>query len=307
MSQLPSRPNVAVERIDESAAAGIRAMALAIVVSIGLGAVKIITGILGHSYALIADGVESMLDVMSGLVVAGSLKIAAQPPSEEYPYGYGKVEPVAALVISAGLLAAAVAIAIQSVRGILTPDRAPAAFTLVVLVIVVAAKEFLFRYLFRAGQSLASGAMRADAWHHRSDSLTSLAAFIGISFALVMGEGYESADDWAALFASGVIAFNGAWLLRSAWREIMDAALPQKVVDDIRETARSVDGVAGIDMCRVRKSGLGLWIDIHVEVHGDMSVRDGHEIAHKVKDALLASGHHVMDAVVHIEPAESTS
>jgi cation diffusion facilitator family transporter len=268
------------------------------------GAVKIITGIVGHSYALIADGVESMLDVASGLVVAGSLKIAAQPPDESYPFGYGKVEPTAAMVIATGLLAAAIIITIQSVREILTPHHAPAPFTLVVLVLVVATKELLFRFLFRAGESIDSHALRTDAWHHRSDSLTSLAAFIGISIALVGGEGYEPADDWAALFAAGVIAFNGFRLIRKAWREMMDAALPEHIVDNIREIARHVDGVAGIDMCRVRKSGLGLWVDIHVEVHGDMTVRDGHEISHRVKDALLDSKHNVMDAVVHIEPMD---
>jgi cation diffusion facilitator family transporter len=256
----------------------------------------------GHSYALIADGIESMLDVVSGFVVAGSLKIAARPPNEKYPYGYGKVETVAALVISLGLIAAAAVIAIQSVREILSPHRAPAAFTLVVLVLVVATKELLFRFLSRTGETIASGAIRSDAWHHRSDSFTSLAAFLGISISLVMGAGYEAADDWAALFAAGVIASNGAGLLRSAWREILDASLPDNVIDDIREIARNVDGVAGIDMCRVRKSGLGLWVDIHVEVLGDRTVLAGHEIAHRVKDALLASDHNVVDAVVHIEP-----
>jgi cation diffusion facilitator family transporter len=303
MSQLPAQAKAAQPKIRESAATGIRATLTAVLVSVALGATKIIAGVLGHSYALIADGVESMLDVASGIVVAGSLKIAAQPPDEQYPYGYGKIEPVAALVIATGLLVTALGIAIQSVREILTPHQTPAPFTLIVLVVVVATKEILFRFLFRTGQSIDSHAMRTDAWHHRSDSLTSLAAFIGISIALWGGEGWEPADDWAALFAAGVIAFNGVKLFRSARREIMDASPPERVVDDIREIARRVDGVAGIDMCRVRKSGLGLWVDIHVEVHGDFSVRDGHEIAHRVKDALIASKHNVMDAVVHIEPA----
>jgi cation diffusion facilitator family transporter len=304
MSQLPSRPDAGHVKIDRSAAVGIRASLGAVLVSVGLGAVKIIAGLLGNSYALIADGIESMLDVVGGLVVAGSLKIASQPPSEEYPFGYGKVEPAAALVIATALFAAAIGIAIQSVREIRTPHHAPAAFTLVVLVLVVIAKELMFRFLFRTGESIASSALRTDAWHHRSDSLTSWAAFVGISVALVLGEEYASADDWAALFAAGVIAFNGVRLFRTAWREIIDASLPESVIEEIRETARRVDGVAGIDMCRVRKSGLGTWIDIHVEVPGDMTVRDGHEIAHRVKDALMATRHNVMDAVVHIEPME---
>jgi cation diffusion facilitator family transporter len=305
MSQLPFQAEAGHSKIDRSAAVGIRASLASVLISVALGAVKIIAGILGHSYALIADGVESMLDVVSGLVVAGSLKIAAQPPDERYPFGYGKVEPAAGLVIATGLLAAAVGIAIQSIREIRTPHHAPAPFTLIVLVLVVVTKELLFRFLFRTGESIDSSALRTDAWHHRSDSLTSLAAFIGISIALWMGDGYASADDWAALFASGVIAFNGVRLFRNAWREIIDASPPEKVIEDIREIARGVDGVAGIDMCRVRKSGLGTWVDIHVEVHGDMTVRDGHEIAHRVKDALMASDHNVMDAVVHIEPMET--
>jgi cation diffusion facilitator family transporter len=304
MSQLPAQADAAQPKLGVSAAAGIRASLAAVLVSLALGALKIVTGVIGHSYALIADGIESMLDVASGLAVAGSLKIAAQPPDEKYPFGYGKVEPAAALAIASGLLVAAVGIAIQSVREIVTPHRGPAPYTLLVLVLVVVAKEILFRFLFRTGERIDSHALRTDAWHHRSDSLTSLAAFGGISIALAGGKGYEPADDWAALFAAAVIAFNGARLFRKAWREIMDAALPPKVVDDIREISRHVDGVAGIDMCRVRKSGLGLWVDIHVEVHGDMTVRDGHGIAHRVKDALLASKHNVMDAVVHIEPMD---
>lgn len=304
MKQLPNTVGPAHDKIDESVAKGIRATLTAVVVSVVLGAIKVVTGVLGHSYALIADGVESMLDVVSGIVVAGSLKIAAQPPDERYPFGYGKVEPAAALVIATGLLAAAIGIAIQSVREILTPHHAPASFTLVVLVLVVIAKEVLFRYLLRTGESISSHAMKSDAWHHRSDSLTSLAAFIGISIALIGGQGYEPADDWAALFAAVVIAFNGGRLFRSAWREIMDASPPNEIIDKIREIAGHVDGVVDIDMCRVRKSGLGLWVDIHVEVPGKMSVREGHTISHNVKDALLASKHNVMDAIVHIEPAE---
>jgi cation diffusion facilitator family transporter len=303
MSQLPAQHHVAKPKLDRSAAAGIRASLIAVLISSALGVVKIITGIFGHSYALIADGVESMLDVATGLVVAGSLKIATQPPDEKYPFGYGKVEPTAALVIATGLLAAAVIITIQSIREIVTPHRAPAPFTLVVLVLVVITKELLFRFLSSTGLSIESKALQTDAWHHRSDSLTSLAAFIGISIALWGGKGYEPADDWAALFAASVIAFNGVRLLRTAWREMMDAALPERITDDIREIARSVGGVSGIDMCRVRKSGLGLWVDIHVEVDRDMTVRDGHTISHRVKDSLLDSKHNVMDAIVHIEPA----
>jgi cation diffusion facilitator family transporter len=304
MSQLPNRAAAAQAKLDETASTGIRASLRSVIISLALSVVKVISGVVGHSYALIADGVESMLDVVSGAIVAGSLKIAAQPPDEKYPFGYGKIEPAAALIISTALLATAVGIAIQSVREIRIPHHAPAPFTLVVLVVVVVIKELQFRFLMRTGETIDSNALRTDAWHHRSDSLTSAAAFIGISIALVGGEGYEPADDWAALFAACVIFINGTLLLRKAWREIMDASLPERIVEEIREIARHVEGVAGIDMCRVRKSGLGMWVDIHVEVPSDMTVRDSHHISHLVKDALLASGHNVMDVVVHIEPAK---
>jgi cation diffusion facilitator family transporter len=307
MSQLPSQRDAARSKLARSAATGIRASLGGVLVSVVLGAVKVIAGILGNSYALIADGVESMLDVVSGLVVAGSLKLAVQPPDERYPFGYGKIEPAAALAIAAALLATAIGIAIQSIREIHTPHHAPAPFTLAVLVVVVISKELLFRFLLRKGTSINSHAVRTDAWHHRSDALTSIAAFVGISIALIFGKGYESADDWAALFAAGVIAFNGVSLLRASWRELLDISLPEAVIDDIRRIAAGVSGVAGIDMCRVRKTGLGLWVDIHVEVPGDISVREGHAISHRVKDELLASDHHVMDVLVHIEPAHEKS
>jgi cation diffusion facilitator family transporter len=306
MTQLHAQSHAAQPRLEKSAATGIRASLGAVLVSVLLGTVKIIAGVVGHSYALVADGIESMLDVASGLAVAGSLKVAAWPPDEKYPFGYGKVEPLAALTIAMTLLGTSVYIAVKSIGGILAPDEAPAAFTLVVLVIVVATKEIMFRFLFRTSQAIESKAVETDAWHHRSDSLTSLAAFIGISIALVGGKGYEPADDWAALFAAAIIAFNGMRFLRAAWREMMDAAVPDQILNKVREIARKVDGVAGIDMCRVRKSGLGMWVDIHVEVHGDLTVRDGHDISHQVKDALMASNHNIMDAVVHIEPLEQT-
>lgn len=294
----------AQEHLVESAARGSRATVWGIVASSVLAAVKIVGGILGNSYALIADGVESMLDIMSSLIVWGSLRISTQPPNEQFPYGYGKVEPLSALVVATALLAAASGIAIQSIREIRTPHHTPAAFTLVILVGVVVTKEVMFRVLFRTGESIGSKAMQTDAWHHRSDSLTSVAAFIGISVALFAGEGYEAADDWAALVAAAVIAFNGSWLFRSAWREVLDAAPPRHVMQNVRSVAGGVAGVTDVEKCRIRKSGLGMFVDIHVMVDGEMSVRDGHTLAHDVKDRLIGDIAGVHDVLVHIEPSE---
>ena len=302
MTDTPPAPNPSHVALDRLAKRGARATVIGIVVSVILAIVKVASGFLGNSYALVADGIESMLDIMSSMVVLGSLIVAAQPANERFPYGYGKAEPLAALAVAVALLGAALGISIQSIREIHTPHHPPAPFTLIVLVCVVAVKEAMFRILYRVGKSIGSQAMQTDAWHHRSDSLTSIAAFAGISIALVAGEGYESADDWAALFAAGVIAVNGGRLFRGAWREILDASPPAETIERVRAIATSVERVKTIDKCRVRRSGLSLFVDIQVVVDGGMTVRDGHEIAHRVKDALLQSDLEIMDASVHIEP-----
>jgi cation diffusion facilitator family transporter len=298
----PATPDDARAQAAQQAQRGVRAARVAMGVSAALGAVKVGGGILGHSYALIADGVESLLDIASSLAVWGGLKIAATDPNKRFPYGYGKAEALAGLLIAGGLLATAAALAVQSVREILQPHLAPEPWTLLVLAVVVAAKELLFRRLLHTSGEIGSHAIESDAWHHRSDALTSLAAAAGIGVALWGGPGYESADDWAALAACGVIAFNGLRLLRSGMAEVLDAAPTDDTLLRIRAAAAAVDGVTGIDDCRARKSGLGWLVDIHVEVDGALPVREGHRIAHEVKDALLAADLGVLDALVHIEP-----
>src|SRR6516164_2072584 len=232
--------------------AGARVALLGLLINAVLAAVKIVAGVVGHAYVLIADGMESALDVAGSVVIWGGLTVAARPPDRTHPYGHGKAEPIAALVVAILVLAAAIGLAIESVREILTPHHGPAPFTLAILVVVIVIKEFLFRYVNRIGRDLESTAVKTDAWHHRSDALTSAAAFIGISLALVGGERWQSADDWAALFACGVIAANGVRLARPAFYEIMDTA-PRKIVKSICSVASSVPGVIEAEKCRARK------------------------------------------------------
>lgn len=281
---------------------GVRVSKLALGVNALLAGVKIAAGALGHSYVLVADGIESIADIFSSLIVWGGLRLSVVPPDENHPYGHGKAESLAGIIVALLLLGAAVLIAVQSIREILTPHRAPAWFTLPVLLAVVLTKETMFRISLRAGHSLKSTALKSDAWHHRSDALTSAAAFVGITIALIGGAGYESADDWAALLACGVIAWNGLSLLRTALDELMDASVGPEIIADIRGIASRVDGVLGVEKCRVRKSGIHLALDIHVTVDGDLTVRRGHDISHAVKDCLMASSHRVNDVTVHIEP-----
>ncbi|MDK2971628.1 MAG: hypothetical protein PWP23_1383 [Candidatus Sumerlaeota bacterium] len=279
-----------------------RAVALAAVVSVALAAVKITTGVAGSSYALIADGIESIADSASSLLVLAALWYSTRPPDKNHPYGHGKAESLAAVVVAGALLAAAATIAWQALHEIRDPHGAPEWFTLPVLVGVVVVKIFLFRQLARIGGEHRSTAMQSDAWHHASDAITSVAAFIGISVALFAGEGWETADDWAALAACSIIVFNGLRLLRTGVNELMDGAVSTAEKDDLRTIAANVEGVRAIEKMRVRKSGTACLMDIHVEVDADATVEAGHDIARAVKFALLDSPHRVIDVIVHIEP-----
>ncbi len=283
---------------------GLRSTVWGILTNTLLAAIKAIAGVLGNSYALIADAIESTTDIASSLIVWGGLKISGLPRDEDHPYGHGKAEPLAATVVSLALFAAAIGIAIQSIREIVTPHHAPEPFTLAVLLVVVIVKETLYRFVFNVGKSIQSTAVKSDAWHHRSDAITSAAAFVGISIALIGGEGYESADDWAALFATGIIVVNAFRILRPAIQEVMDRAPSPDIEHAVREVAGRVAGVVGLDKCFVRKMGFSYYVDLHVTVEGQLTVREGHDIAREVKNAILASRSDIADVLIHIEPSD---
>lgn len=283
---------------------GLRVSVLAIGINLLLAAAKIATGVIGNSYVLIADGIESTADIFSSLIVWSGLRVSEIPADANHPYGHGKAEPIASAVVSLVLLAAAVVIAVQSVHEIVTPHEAPRKFTLIILVVVIVVKELMFRLSWRTGDHLQSVALKADAWHHRSDALTSAAAFVGITVALIGGKGFEAADDWAALLACAIIAWNGIRMLRAALDEVMDASVGPVIEKEVREAAGKVVGVQEIEKCRIRKVGLHLALDIHVMVDGDMSVRRGHAIAHEVEARLRESNFRINDVVVHIEPSD---
>ena len=283
---------------------GARIALVGMLINLVFAAAKILGGLFGNAYVLIADGIESALDIAGSFVIWGGLKLAARPPDKTHPYGHGKAEPIAAVIVAIGVLAAAVGLAIQSVREIFLPHHGPAPYTLGILIVVIVVKEFLFRYVNRVGRDVESTAVQTDAWHHRSDALTSAAAFIGISVALIGGKRWQSADDWAALFACAVIAANGIRLLRPAFYEIMDTAPRAKFVKSICQAASSVPGVVEVEKCRARKMGLDFYVDLHARVDGNISVHEGHEIAHRVKAAIQQSNPRVADVLVHIEPAQ---
>ena len=293
-----ARQHAAVQRrANDSARLVLRGIALNAV----LAAVKFAGGIFGHTYALIADGAESLLDILSSTLVWAGFRVAAQPPDADHPYGHGKAEPLAALAVALFIFLMAGWIAVHAVHEIITPHQGPAWWTLLVLGGVIVTKMWFSRRMGVAGEAVGSTALGVEALHHWSDAMTSAAAFVGISIALWGGKGWETADDWAALFACVIIAFNGVGMFGKALRDVMDTAAPEGFEKEVRALALAVTGVRALDKVRVRKSGLSHLVDIHVRVDGDLTVRAGHDIAHAVKDALIASApHRISDVTVHI-------
>lgn len=274
-----------------------------------LAAIKVLSGIWGNSNALIADGLESAMDIFSSFLIWGALLYAGRPPDEQHPYGHGKLESLAALTGAIFLLVAGASLAFHSGSEIFSqwfgssaPRGLPQPWTLGVLVVVIGTKEILYRQLIRHADSIGSNAIRAEAWHHRSDAITSLAAFIGISIALIGGDSWASADNWAALFSCVLIVRNGVSMLRRSIGEVIDEQVSPEILSQMQHVAENVQGVTGSEKTRVRKSGTDLIADLHIRVSGDLSVHEGHRIAHAVKDALISGGFHLADVTVHIEP-----
>lgn len=292
-------------RTARRAEAGARLVLRGILLNAVLAAAKFAGGILGNTYALIADGAESLLDILSSLLVWAGFRVAAQPPDADHPYGHGKAEAVAALAVAAFIFAMAGWVAWHAVREIITPHRGPAWWTLLLLAAVIVVKWLYARRLRLAGAEAGSTALGAEALHHWTDALTSAAAFVGITIALIGGPGWETADDWAALFACVIIAFNGTAMLKKALGDVMDSAAPEHFEKEVRALALAVPGVQALDKVRVRKSGLSHLVDIQVRVDGTLTVREGHAIAHAVKDALTVSAAHaISDVSVHVEPMQ---
>ena len=276
--------------------------------SIGLSLTKLGAGVWGQSSALIADAVESLADTVGSILVWQALRVASQPPDQKHPYGYGKAEALASLGVGVLLVVAAIFIVVKSLHEILIPHDAPAAWTLLVLVGVVITKEVLFRFVMQGADQFDSDAARADAWHHRSDAITSIAALIGVSVAIWGPRwfgipGLVFADEVAAILASGVILMSAWILIRPALDELLDA-VAHEMVDLVRTVASGIDGVREVEKVFVRKSGSGYHVDMHLHVDPEVSVRVAHALAGKVKAILKSEISRLTGVLIHVELQE---
>lgn len=289
-------------RVEDHESKAIKAAYFSIIGNIFLAVIKALAGFFGNSYALIADAIESTTDVFSSLLVLLGLRYAKRPPDENHPYGHGKIEPLVTFMVVAFLVTSATIIVIQSIENISTPHKTPASWTLVVLGAIIIWKEVSFQVVNRRGLETGSTALQADAWHHRSDAITSVIAFLGILVAVIFGEGFEVADDLAALVASGFILYNSYLIFRPALGEIMDENLYDELIEEIRERSDEVEGVVDTEKCFIRKSGMRYHVDLHARVEGSISVREGHDIAHRLKDHLREEIPNLGHVLIHIEP-----
>lgn len=282
----------------------IKATYFSIIGNTFLAALKWIAGFFGNSYALIADAIESTADIFASFLVLFGLKYANRPADENHPYGHGRIEPLITFLVVGFLLFSAIFIAHESIINIQTPHQLPRPFTLLVLGGIIIWKEISYRIVIKQSKLTNSSSLKADAWHHRSDAITSIAAFIGISVALLLGKGYEAADDWAALFASGFILYNSYLIFRPALGEIMDEHVYDDVIDSIRSISKNVEGIVTTEKCFIRKAGMYYHVDLHAVVDGAISVKHGHEIAHLLKDTLREQIPQIGHVLIHIEPAD---
>ena len=280
----------------------IRTTYFSIAGNIALAAIKGLAGFFGNSYALIADAIESTTDIFSSLLVLFGLKYAKRPADDNHPYGHGKIEPLITFLVVGFLITSATIIAYESIMNILTPHKTPKSWTLLVLGTIILWKEISYRVVLKKSIQTNSSSLKADAWHHRSDAITSIMAFIGISIALIFGKGYETADDWAALAASLFIFYNGYLIFRPALGEIMDEHLYDDLINEIRQVSSNVDGILGTEKCFIRKAGTKYHIDLHAQVNGKISVKEGHDLAHKLKDRLRRDIPNIGHVLIHIEP-----
>lgn len=270
--------------------------------NLGLALIKGVAGLLGNSYALIADALESTTDVLSSILVLLGLKYAKRPADKNHPYGHGKIEPLVTFMVVGFLVISAGIIAYESILHIQTPHKVPKVWTLYVLAAIIVWKEISYRIVIKKSKETNSSSLRADAWHHRSDAITSVTAFVGIAIALIFGPGYETADDWAALLASGFILYNSFLIFRPALGEIMDEHRYDDLIDEIRRVSLTVKGIKDTEKCRIRKSGMKYHVDLHAIVDGELTVRRGHDLAHELQDALHAAIPTLGLISIHVEP-----
>lgn len=263
---------------------------------------KIFFGILGNSFALIADGIESTLDIVSSIIVWIGLKISTEPADSNHPYGHGKAESLAGVIASTILISVGLVIGYNGILRSFNPNlEVPKTFTLYVFVLVIIIKELLYQYTIKVSKLVTSTALKAEAWHHRSDAITTAFALVGVFIAIYFK--YPIADGLAGVLCGIIIVFNGGKILFSSANEVMDTVASDEVYAKIKQITLKHPEIKNAENCRIRKSGLQYLLDIEIQVDPEITVRESHQIAHELEDILKEDNTlHIVDVIVHVEP-----
>jgi cation diffusion facilitator family transporter len=282
---------------------GQRVALAGMIVSGSLATIKIAAGIMGHSTAVVADGLESAADVFASGIVLLGLTLAAKPPDWNHPYGHGRLETLTGLFVGFLLALAGVAISVNAMRQMGRSHPPPAAFVIWPLIGSAAVKSVLSGVKFHYGRKIRSAALVADAWNDGVDILSALAALVAVWFTLLGPREFLAADHWGAFAVGLIVVFTGIRVARDTALQLMDTMPDQETMSKIRNVALTVAGVRGVEKCYARKTGLQYHVDLHLEVDPDITVRQSHDIATNVRIAIKETLHWVADVLVHVEPA----
>ncbi|MCA9090384.1 MAG: cation transporter [Planctomycetaceae bacterium] len=288
--------------ISELYADATRAALLGLGVNLALGIAKLVGGLVGSSFALIADAVNSLGDVVTTVVVLLALRVAQRPADAEHPYGHTRAEGIAASNVAVLIIISAMVVGWEAIQRLSHPHAVPPMWTLWLAGANIVIKEGLYRYKIKVGKRTGSGAMIANAWDHRSDALCALAVLLGLLAIRLGGPRFIWADEAASLVVMGAIIWSGVQLFRTSASDLMDVQADPELVERIRAAARQVKDVRDVETLWVRKSGLEFFADIHIEVDQHLTVAAGHRIGHEVKDRLLRDFPRLRDVLVHLEP-----
>jgi cation diffusion facilitator family transporter len=282
---------------------GRRIALIGMIVSGGLAALKITVGQFGNSTALVADGFESAADVVASGTIFLALTLAMKPPDSNHPYGHGRIETLAGLLLGFVLFCAGIAISAHAL--LLEHDQLPmpSAYTIWPLILSVVLKLALMRYKYSAGRRIRSAALIADAANDGVDAISGGAALIALGMTLMSPERFRHADQWGAFVVGLIVVFTGIRVIRETGSQLMDTMPDPWLMKMVREAAVTVAGVAGVEKCFARKTGLKYHVDLHLEVDPELTVRASHDIAQAVRERIRGQLDWVADVLVHVEPA----
>ena len=297
------RYDINTQKTDLSAAVAMKVSAVSIAVNIALSLIKLFAGLFAKSGAMISDAVHSASDVFSTLVVIIGVKLAGKQPDKEHPYGHERMECVASVILAVVLAATGFGIGMSGIEKIITPEEydlaVPGALALAAAVVSVVVKELMFHYTKHAAKQINSGALMADAWHHRSDALSSVGSFAGILGARM---GAPVLDPLASVIICVFIEKAAVEIFRDAVDKMIDKACDEEQVSQMREVILSTDGVLGIDELKTRLFGSKIYVEVEISMDAAKTLVEAHDTAEAVHDAIESAFPEVKHCMVHVNP-----